>query len=110
MKRDNPRPISADLFGGDPAKQAYDAIFYVYRFLKFLEERKATASTDADWKKIDKIFPSAVRNDGEDIAEIGCIKCRFGSPHIRARLKFEARLTLYKSDRMPAEQESLAGL
>ncbi len=109
MKRDNPRPISADLFGGDPAKQAYDAIFYLYRFIKFLEERKAIASTESDWKKIDKIFPSAVRQGGEDIAELGAVKVRFGSPHVRSRLTFEARLTLYKSDKPPVAQESLEG-
>src|SRR5690606_6116370 len=70
MRRDNPRPIAADLFGGEGAKAPFDAIFYLYRFLKFLEERKAVASSDSDWKKIDKIFPSAVR-EGQDIAEIG---------------------------------------
>jgi len=109
MKRDNPRPISMDLFGGDPAKTPFDAIFYLYRFIKFLEERKAIASSEADWKKIEKVFPSAVRQDGQDIAEVGSIKSRFGNPHIRQRLVFEARLTRYKSDRAPVEQESLAG-
>lgn len=109
MKRDNPRPISMDLFGGDPAKTPFDAIFYLYRFLKFLEERKAIASSDSDWKKIEKAFPSAVRQDGIDIAEIGSVKSRFGNPHIRQRLIFEARLTRYKSDRAPVEQESLEG-
>jgi replicative DNA helicase len=99
MRRDNPRPIGQDLFGGDPAKQAYDAIFYVYRFLKFLEERRAIASTDADFKKIDKVFPSAVRNEGVDLAEIGAIKVRFGSPHIRERMIFDARLTRYRPDK-----------
>lgn len=99
MKRDNPRPISADLFGGDPAKQAYDAIFYVYRFKKFLEERKAIASSDSDWKKINKIFPTAVREDGLDIAEIGAIKVRFGNPHVTHQLIFEDRLTRYRSER-----------
>jgi replicative DNA helicase len=104
MKRDNPRPISADLFGGDPAKQAYDAIFYVYRFKKFLEERKAIASSDSDWKKINKIFPSAVREEGIDIAEIGAIKVRFGSPHITQQLIFEDRLTRYRSERAEMQE------
>lgn len=99
LKRDNPRPISADLYGGDPAKQAYDAIFYLYRFLKHLEDKKAVAVTGSDWSKIEKAFPSAVREGGEDIAEIGAIKARFGNPHVRERLVFEARLTRYRSDR-----------
>lgn len=109
MKRDNPRPISADLFGGDPAKQAYDAIFYLYRFLKFYEERKAIASTDQDWKKINKVFPSAVRDDGIDVAELGAVKVRFGSPHIRRDLTFEARLTRYKSERRKDQPELIEG-
>lgn len=108
MKRDNPRPIGMDLFGGDPAKTPFDAIFYLYRFQKFLEERKSIASSDSDWKKIEKVFPSAAR-EGQDVAEIGAIKVRFGSPHIRQRLIFEAHLTRYKSERAPVAQESLEG-
>lgn len=108
MKRDNPRPISADLFGGDPAKQAYDAIFYVYRYMKFLEERKDVASSGSDWKKIEAIFPSAVRG-GEDIAQVGAIKVRFGNPAIKRNLIFEARLTRYASDAPPVLQESMEG-
>jgi replicative DNA helicase len=109
MKRPNPRPIAADLFGGEGAKAPFDAVFYLYRFLKFLEERKAIASKDSDWKEIERVFPSAVRNDGIDISEIGAVKVRFGSTNIRQRLIFEGRLTRYKSDRAPVEQESLEG-
>lgn len=105
MKRDNPRPISMDLFGGDPAKTPFDAIFYLYRFLKFLEERKSVASSESDWKKIEKVFPSAVR-EGNDLAEIGAIKVRFGPPSIREQLLFEARFTRYKALR-PKVQEDL---
>lgn len=99
MRRPNPRPIIADLFGGEGALAPFDAIFYLYRFLKFYQERKATASTGSDWKAIEKVFPSAVRDNNEDIAEIGVIKSRFGNPHITSRLIFEARFTRYKSDR-----------
>lgn len=106
MRRDNPRPIAADLFGGEGAKAPFDAIFYLYRFLKFLEERKAVASSDSDWKKIDKIFPSAVR-EGQDIAEIGAIKVRFGNPAIKERMMFDARFTRYRSMQPPPEQEGL---
>ncbi|MFC6487342.1 replicative DNA helicase [Nitratireductor sp. GCM10026969] len=109
MRRDNPRPISADLFGGDPAKQAYDAIFYVYRYLKFLEERRAIASSESDWKKITKVFPSAVREDGEDIAQIGAIKVRFGNAAITRNLIFEARFTRYKSEQQNDQPELIEG-
>jgi replicative DNA helicase len=102
MKRDNPRPISADLYGGDPAKQAYDAILYLYRQEKFKQERMATAATDADWKKINKVFAA----EAEGIAEIGAVKVRFGSPFIRKIVKFEDRFTRYVSERA-SEQPSL---
>ncbi|MCV0348479.1 MAG: helicase DnaB [Nitratireductor sp.] len=99
MRRDNPRPIIADLFGGEGALAPFDAIFYLYRFLKFYQQAKSTASTGSDWKKIDRVFPSAVREENEDIAEIGVIKSRFGNPHITSRLIFEATFTRYRSDR-----------
>lgn len=103
MRRDNPRPISADLFGGDPAKQAYDAIMYLYRQEKFKAEREATAASDSDWKKIHKVFGSEVAG----VAEIGALKVRFGSPNIRTILKFEERFTRYVSNRPAIEQEGL---
>jgi replicative DNA helicase len=34
-----------------------------------------------------------------DLAEIGSIKVRFGSPHIRERMIFDARLTRYRPDK-----------
>jgi replicative DNA helicase len=103
MKRDNPRPVAADLYGGEQARQSYDAVFYVYRYLKHLDERKAIAATTSDWNKITKVFPEAVRKDGEDLAELGAIKVRFGSPSIRRTVEFEAPLTRYRS--LKQEQE-----
>lgn len=101
MKRDNPRPISADLYGGDPAKQAYDAIIYLYRQEKFKAERVATAASDADWKKINKVFGSEI--DG--LAEIGALKVRFGNPSIRREIRFEDRFTRYTSERQSDQPE-----
>jgi replicative DNA helicase len=97
MMRVNPRPIGADLFGGDPAKQAYDAIFYLYRFKKFYEDALAVASRASDYAAIDKVYPSEVRLNKADIAEIGSIKCRFGSPYERRRMNFRAEFTRYES-------------
>lgn len=103
MRRDNPRPISADLFGGDPAKQAYDAILYLYRQEKFKAERIAIAASDSDWKKINKVFGT----DIDGLAEIGAIKVRFGSPIITRNLQFEDRFTRYRSENPPAAQSEL---
>jgi replicative DNA helicase len=100
-RRDNPRPIAADLYGGEGAKADYDAIVYLYRAEKYKAERVAIAATDQDWKKINKVFGSEI----EGIAEIGSIKCRFGDPNIKELLKFEAKYTRYVSNapERPAE-------
>ncbi|GAB4351472.1 MAG: replicative DNA helicase [Oricola sp.] len=107
MKRDNPRPIASDLYGGEQARQSYDAVFYLYRYLKHYEERAAVAATDADWKKIVKVFPEAVRKDHEDLAELGAIKVRFGSTAVRRTVEFDAPLTRYrplKEEQEPEEE------
>lgn len=94
-RRDNPRPIAADLYGGEGAKADYDGILFLYRAEKYKAEREATAATDADWKKINKVFGG----DIEGIAEIGSVKCRFGDPTIREVVKFDARFTRYLSNK-----------
>jgi replicative DNA helicase len=100
-RRDNPRPISSDLYGGEGAKADYDAIVYLYRAEKYRADRVAIAASDADWKKINSVFGSNV----EGVAEIGSIKCRFGDPTIREHLTFVAQYTRYESTRpsRPAE-------
>jgi replicative DNA helicase len=100
-RRDNPRPISADLYGGEGAKADYDGIIYLYRAEKYKADRVATAATDQDWKKINKVFGSEI----EGIAELGSIKCRFGDPNVRETLKFEAQYTRYVSMRPERPQE-----
>lgn len=103
-RRENPRPASYDLFGAEPAKQDYDAIFYLYRYEKWKKEREAVASSDADYAKINKVF--GVRP--EDVAEIGAIKVRYGNPAITRDLEFEAKFTRYHSMNVfNTEQESL---
>lgn len=92
-KRDNPRPIAADLYGGEGAKQDYDAILYLYRPEKYKAERMKIASTDKEIAQINRIFG----NDCEGLAEIGSIKCRFGDPNITETLRFDAQFTRYRS-------------
>lgn len=103
MSRDNPRPIAADLYGGEGAKQAYDAVLYLYRQEKFKAERVATAANDRDWKTINKVFAE----NAEGIAELGAIKVRFGNPTITTRVEFEARFTRYVSMRRSDQSELL---
>lgn len=92
-KRDNPRPIAADLYGGEGARADYDAVLYLYRPERYKAEREKIAATDSDWKKINKVFGSEI----EGVAEIGAIKVRFGDPTLTESLKFEARYTRYVS-------------
>lgn len=107
MNRDNPRPIAKDLHGGEAARYAYDAAFYLYRFIKHYEERAAIAATDSDWKKIRRVFPSSVTDDKEDLGEIGAIKVRFGPTSIKRTVEFEARLTRYRSLKQQEQPELL---
>lgn len=100
--RDNPRPISRDLYGGEGAKADYDGIIYLYRPAKYKADREATAARDSDWKTINKVF-GAYGDEIDSIAEIGAIKVRFGDSGIREILKFEARYTRYISK--PAQQQ-----
>jgi replicative DNA helicase len=102
-RRDNPRPIAADLYGGEGAKADYDAILWLYRPEKYKAERVATAASDSDWKKINKVFVG----DIEGIAEIGSAKVRFGDPTIRETLQFEAEYTRYRSMKPKKAQEEM---
>jgi replicative DNA helicase len=108
IKRDNPRPIDEDLYGGEGARQDYDSIVYLYRPQKYRSKRVATAANDRDWKIINKVFGEF--GDEEEIrskAEIGVIKNRFGDPEVRETLKFEARYTRYVSNRPAVAQERM---
>lgn len=108
MERENPRPIARDMYGGEGAKRAYDACFYLYRFLKFYNERVAIASKAADWTIINKVFPSDVREKKFDIAEIGAVKTRFGSPSITETMDFNARFTLLESIAPALDQDEMS--
>lgn len=96
-KRDNPRPIARDLYGGEGARADYDAVLYLYRPEKYRNEAAKVASSDQDWKKINRVFGDEERWKG--IAELGAIKVRFGNPEISEEVKFDAQFTRYISSR-----------
>lgn len=104
-KRANPRPISRDLYGGEGAKQDYDAVAYLYRPAKYKADMAAVA-TEKDWKIINAVF-SEFGTEIDTVAEVGVIKCRFGDPSVREWLKFEARYTRYVSNRPAVPQERM---
>lgn len=100
-KRNNPRPIARDLYGGSGARNDYDAIITLYRPEKYRKEAEKVATTGRDWEMINKVFGG----DIEGIAEIAAIKVRFGDPSIIEKLKFEAEYTRYVSMKPQREQE-----
>ncbi len=98
MKRDNPRPISSDIFGGEQAKEDFDGILYLYRPDKYKEDQLRIAKNDKDKDEIERRF------DGwQDQAEIGALKVRFGDSTVRRRLRFEKECTRYVSMRDQGE-------
>lgn len=104
-RRNNPRPIAKDLYGGEGARADYDAVMYLYRSEKYRDEMVKIASSDADWKIINRVFGDEDRWKG--IAELGAIKVRFGNPNITEDVKFEAQFTRYVSMRPNRVQEEL---
>lgn len=107
LKRSNPRPVSADLYGGEAARQPFDAIFYLYRAEHHQKEQLDTAADDSEREKIRARFrqtyevPFNVPIEGT--AELGCLKLRFGDRSTKAHVDFEPRFTRYKS--RPAYQQ-----
>lgn len=96
-KRKNPRPIDADLFGGEMAREDYDGMFYLYRAWKYRTAQLATAADEREEKDIEARF---AREKWEpDQAELGALKVRFGDPSVRRRIRFEAAFTRYVSMR-----------
>lgn len=90
--RDNPRPIARDLYGGEGARNDYDAVITLYRPEKYKADRLKIAASDKDRAKIEAVF-----GDCEGMAELAAIKVRFGDPNICETVKFEARYTRYIS-------------
>lgn len=96
-KRKNPRPIDADLFGGEMAREDYDGMFYLYRAWKYRKAQIAIASDEKEEREIEARF--ARERWEEDQAELGALKVRFGDPSVRRKIRFEAQFTRYASMR-----------
>lgn len=103
MKRTNPRPVAGDLYGGDRARNDYDAVFWLYRHRKWFDEKVAVAASVNDHKLIARVFPTVHFDEDSgkaqitgDIADIGALKVRFGDPSIRKSMNFVARFTRYE--------------
>ncbi len=95
MRRPNPRPIADDIYGGQGAMYAYDAIMYLYRAEKYYQQQKSVAANDREREQIESRFPIS---DRQGKAELGLIKGRYGDL-VKRRIKWEGRYTRYISDR-----------
>lgn len=98
VKRDNPRPISTDVFGGEQAKEDFDGLLYLYRPDKYKEDQLRIAKDEKD-----KLAVEARFEGWQDQAEIGALKLRFGDSTVRRRIKFEKEFTRYASMRGQSE-------
>lgn len=115
LKRENPRPASVDLYGGDAAKQPFDVVFYVFRASEHRDEQVKTARDEADAEKIRGRFSRIYGKDREDqyipidgFVEVGMIKNRFGNKNRRAILAFDPEYTRFSSRRRQ-DQGSMFG-
>jgi len=108
MKRLNPRPLPGDLFGGETARQPFDAIAYLFRPEEHKRRQVDTAADDKEKAKIEerfhKMVPSGIQ--GENTAEIGTLKVRFGRVGLKRYVRFVGELTKYESfDHLDAREE-----
>lgn len=101
LRRSNPRPIASDLYGGEAARQPFDAIFYLYRAEHHMEEQLKVAEDDREAEKIRNRFNQTYAVPfGVDIAgtaELGCLKLRFGNKNNKRHVTFDAPFTRYVS-------------
>lgn len=98
MKRDNPRPVAADLYGGEAARQPFDAIFYLYRAELHMDRQLDTAKDSNDADAIRARFFQTFGGKVEGRAELGCLKLRFGNPRIKKHVRFDEVFTRYLSE------------
>lgn len=99
MKRFNPRPTAADIFGGQGAMQPFDAIGYIFRAEEHMRKQIDTAKNSNEKDEIAARFASIFPSDVgiENIAEIGSLKVRFAKPGIKRYLRFIGQHTKYES-------------
>lgn len=89
--RKNPRPTKKDIYGSEGAVADYDAVFYVYRAEKWLNDQLKSCE-DREKEKI-----SVALEEARGKAELGIIAHRFAPEHITKRVKFIPHLTKYES-------------
>ena len=110
MKRKNPRPVPADLFGGEAARQPFDGIFYLFRAEEHMRRQLDIADNEKEKAEIENRFKAMFPYEIgiENTAEIGSLKVRFGKVGIKRYVNFIGERTKYESRhrRMDEDQET----
>lgn len=96
LKRDVPRPIAADLFGGESAREDFDAILYLYRAEHWQNEKLKVAGSASEEDKIRARFRIG-GEDPEGKAELGALKVRYGRSDVREIVNWIGRYTRYET-------------
>lgn len=102
-KRDNPRPIPQDIFGGEGTMAPFDAIMYVFRPLRYRDQQLATAFTK---KKKDEISEEWPWHEWDGKAELGTVKNRWGAS-VRRKVRWDEEYTRYRSTDLAYNQERM---
>jgi replicative DNA helicase len=104
MGRRVPRPIAEDLYGGETAKEDYDAILYIYRPERWRDEQLSIAKDQNEADEVSRRFMlrksfNDTPRDPENMAEIGTLKVRYGRTGMREFVRFVGTFTKYESER-----------
>ncbi|WP_416355538.1 replicative DNA helicase [Aureimonas phyllosphaerae] len=102
-KRDVPRPIISDLFGGEMAREDYDSILYLYRPEHWQNEKLKVAGSATEEDKIRARF-RINGQDPEGKAELGALKVRYGRADVREIVRWNGRFTKYETMRSGGQE------
>lgn len=90
-RRDNPRPLIGDIYGGAGAAEPYDVVIALYvEELHLTRQMKMFRETTQKWDEL-----NARKNVVHDLAELIALKVRFGPPDRSATIRREARYTRF---------------
>ncbi|MCW5697343.1 MAG: hypothetical protein KIS96_11510 [Bauldia sp.] len=96
-RRDDPRPMLGDIYGGMGAAESFDTVIALYveeRFLALQMKNGAGRMKSEQWDRI-----NARLNNVRGKAELIGLKVRFGPPDLAEHVEREARFTRFVSSR-----------
>lgn len=100
-KRDNPRPIDRDLYGGPGVKENFDAILGLFVEQRWIEQSLRIATKDAEKERLERRLEQ-VRGQAELIG----MKCRYSEEGRIRKIRREPKYTRF----LPLQEEYQRGL